>query len=307
VLLDLAAVTVEDSVVLDPVEVEGEGLGGLDSDAIYGDTKIPVDVGLATAAGDQPAIPLEGRLDHHGRTPVDRDFRCLNLRAAADHRGELRVRRESVSDPMPDPVGRGARRQDQIDVHRDGGGSGNDGRLRLSEERLCRCGKRRPLDPHEFLPGAIENSDARQRHRLREHADDEKLVFDMVHAIVAANNLGLVYRTDQNRSRPAGLCGRNGRGESEDGHYEMDAHPAGMFPQLMAKPRCWPLQRQQAKNPGTNVFGIKEPLAHRTIPKSSLANIFFVVIAWEIRTTSKYDSTVSGRGRRRGPQISVTR
>jgi hypothetical protein len=221
VLLDLAAVTVEDSVVLDPVEVEGEGLGGLDSDAIYGDTKIPVDVGLATAAGDQPAIPLEGRLDHHGRTPVDRDFRCLNLRAAADHRGELRVRRESVSDPMPDPVGRGARRQDQIDVHRDGGGSGNDGRLRLSEERLCRCGKRRPLDPHEFLPGAIENSDARQRHRLREHADDEKLVFDMVHAIVAANNLGLVYRTDQNRSRPAGLCGRNGRGESEDGHYEI--------------------------------------------------------------------------------------
>ena len=36
----------------------------------------------------------------------------------------------------------------------------------------------------------VEDCDARQRHRFGEHADDEKVVFDVVHAVVTADNLG---------------------------------------------------------------------------------------------------------------------
>ena len=36
-----------------------------------------------------------------------------------------------------------------------------------------------------LLPGRIEDGHARQCQRLGEHADDEKVVFDMVHAVVA--------------------------------------------------------------------------------------------------------------------------
>jgi hypothetical protein len=41
-------------------------------------------------------------------------------------------------------------------------------------------------------PGGIEDSNARQRHRLGEHVDDEKFVFHVVLAVVGADNLGLV-------------------------------------------------------------------------------------------------------------------
>ncbi len=53
--------------------------------------------------------------------------------------------------------------------------------LRVREEGLGRGRKAVPLDPHEFFSGGIEDSNARQRHRLGEHTDDEKFVFDVVH------------------------------------------------------------------------------------------------------------------------------
>ena len=59
-----------------------------------------------------------------------------------------------------------------------------------------------PFDPHELLPGRIEDSHARQCQRLGEHADDKKVVFDVVHTVVGADNLGLVNRTDKDCGRP---------------------------------------------------------------------------------------------------------
>ena len=57
VLLDPFTVAVEESVVLDLRPVDGEGLGGLDADAVYRDTKVSVDVGLAASGGREPAPP----------------------------------------------------------------------------------------------------------------------------------------------------------------------------------------------------------------------------------------------------------
>jgi len=80
------------------------------------------------------------------------------------------------------------------------------------------------LDTNEFLLRGIEDRHARQCHRLREYADDEKFVFDVVHAVVAVHNLGLVNRTDDDRSNLAGLRGRSAGRESENSdHYETDA------------------------------------------------------------------------------------
>jgi hypothetical protein len=134
---------------------------------------------------------------------VDGDYRCVNFRAA-DHQSKLRIRLEGVDDPVRDSFGRGVWRQDQIDVNRDGGRCGNDGRLRPCEDSLGGGGKGGPLDPHEFFSGGIEDSNARQRHRLGKHVDDEKFVFYMVLAVVGADNLGLVNRTDEDCSRPVG-------------------------------------------------------------------------------------------------------
>ena len=50
-LLDPLAVAVEESVVLNLGPVDGEGLGGLDADAVYRDTKVSVEVGLAASGG----------------------------------------------------------------------------------------------------------------------------------------------------------------------------------------------------------------------------------------------------------------
>jgi hypothetical protein len=53
VLLDPVAIAIEESVVLDLGPVDGEGLGGLDADAVYRDTKVSVDVGLAASGGSR--------------------------------------------------------------------------------------------------------------------------------------------------------------------------------------------------------------------------------------------------------------
>ena len=194
-MLDPLTVAVKESVVLDLGPVDCEGLGGLDADAVYRDTKVSVDVGLAASGGREPALPPKGRPDHHGRLAVDGDFWCVNLQAA-DHQSKLRVRLEGVGDPVRDPFRGGVRRQDQIDVNRDGGRRGNDWCCCLREEGLGRGRKGGPFDPQEFFSGGIENSNARQRHRLGEHVDDEKFIFHVVLAVVAADNLGLVNRTD---------------------------------------------------------------------------------------------------------------
>jgi hypothetical protein len=120
VLLDLLAVAVEDSVVLDPDPVDRESFTGLDTDAVYRDTFVPVDVGLSASAGREPATPLEGRPDDDSWLAVDGDFGRVNLQAA-DYRSELRIRLERVSDPVRDPFRRRAGRHDQIDVNRHGG------------------------------------------------------------------------------------------------------------------------------------------------------------------------------------------
>jgi hypothetical protein len=58
-----------------------------------------------------------------------------------------------------------------------------------------------------LLPGRIEDGHARQCQRLGEHADDEKVVFDVVDAVVGADNLGIVNRTDEDCGRlVARLC-----------------------------------------------------------------------------------------------------
>ena len=118
------------------------------------------------------------------------------------------ARRNAVGDPVRHPLRRRARRQDQIDVDRDRRRRGDHRHRLLVEEGLGRGDEHRPVDPRELLRSGIEDRHARQRHRLLEHVDDEQLVLDMVLAVVAADNLGFVNRTDQDRSRPATLLRR---------------------------------------------------------------------------------------------------
>ena len=126
---------------------------------------------------------------------------------------------------MREPFRRGARRQDQVDLDRHGGRCRKHGRLRVREERLGHRRKCGALDPLQLFSGGIEHRDARQRHRLGEHAHDEKVVFDMVHAVIAADNLRLVNRTDDDRTRPLGLRSRSARRKGEDGgDHETEAH-----------------------------------------------------------------------------------
>jgi hypothetical protein len=80
----------------------------------------------------------------------------------------------------------------------------------VCEEGLGHRRKRGVLDPHKFFSGGTEDCDARQRHRFGEHADDEKVVFDVVHAVVAADNLGLVNGTDDECRRMPIVLGRSG-------------------------------------------------------------------------------------------------
>ena len=100
--------------------------------------------------------------------------------------------------------------RNQIDVDRDGGRCGNDWCCCLREEGLGRRPKGAPFDPRKLLSGGIEDSNTRQHHRFGEHVDDEKFVFHVVLAVVGADNLGLVNRTDDDCSRSVALRGRSG-------------------------------------------------------------------------------------------------
>ena len=111
-LLDFAAVSVEDSVVLDLCPIDSEGFSGLDPDAIDSDAKIPVDAGLAATDAHEPTFPPYGWLDLDCPLAVDRDIRCVNL-SDGDHWGELRVCFEGVGDLVRNPFQGGVRWQDQ--------------------------------------------------------------------------------------------------------------------------------------------------------------------------------------------------
>ena len=185
-----------------------------------------MDVGLAAAAGDQPAVPGERPPDDDGRPMVDRHLRTINL-GAVDHHAVLGIRGKRVSDPVRHPLRRRAWRQDQIDVDRNGGRRGNDGRGRLCEERLGGGGKGGPVDPKEFLPCGIQHGDVRERHGLGEHADDEKLVFDVIHTVVSADDLSLVNRADHDRGRaPVALGGSACRQKEGRRREKKNAHLA---------------------------------------------------------------------------------
>jgi hypothetical protein len=133
------------------VSVGVEGFGGLDADAVYGNVKIPVEVGLAASGAREPAFPSYGRLGYDCRLAVDRDFRCINLQAG-DHWGELRVCFEDVGNLVRDSFRYGVRRQDQIDVNRGGCRCGNDSRLRVCEEGLGRGRKGAPSIRMSLFP-----------------------------------------------------------------------------------------------------------------------------------------------------------
>src|SRR4029453_14701714 len=107
-----------------------------------------------------------------------------------------------------------------------------------------------------------------QRHRLGEHADDEKVVFDVVHAVVAADNLRVMNRTDQNPSRPTrlfpgGPSVRPGREGADSGHKEKDAHlsislPAGWQP---ADSVSWLVHQNHTLNGTSSFFWSELPVA----------------------------------------------
>jgi Helix-turn-helix domain of resolvase len=99
---------------------------------------------------------------------------------------------------MPTPCGNGKVRSK----------SNRTGPLPQSRADQSRADQSREADPHEFFSGRIEDCDARQPHRFGEHADDQKVVFDVLHAVVAADNLGLVDRTDDERRRVPTARGR---------------------------------------------------------------------------------------------------
>ena len=113
-------------------------------------------LGLQHPLLDEPAFPLNRRLDHDGRLAVDRDVWCVNLQAV-EHRGKLRARLEGVDDPVREPFRRGARRQDQVDLDRHRGRCRNLGRLGVREEGLGHRRKGRALDPLELFSGGIED------------------------------------------------------------------------------------------------------------------------------------------------------
>ena len=75
------------------------------------------------------------------------------------------------------------------------------------------------------VSGAIEDGHARQGHRIADHIDDEQIVFDVVLAVVAADDLRFVDRADRDRGHlrlvlsGSGNCGRGQRnGRGDDGH-----------------------------------------------------------------------------------------
>jgi hypothetical protein len=87
----------------------------------------------------------------------------------------------------------------------------------MREERLHHRRQRSTLDPLQLSSIGIEHRDARQPHRLGQHTHDEKVVFDMIHAVIAADDLRLMNRTDDDRTRPLGLRSRRTRRKREDG------------------------------------------------------------------------------------------
>jgi hypothetical protein len=133
VLLDFAAVTVEDSAVPDLCPVDSEGFGGLDADAVYSDVKIPVDGGLAATDATSQPFPLTGGLISIAGWRL---IATSGASTSSDHWGELRVRLEGVGDLVRNSFRGGIRWQDQIDVDRNGCRCGNDSRCRVCAKRV---------------------------------------------------------------------------------------------------------------------------------------------------------------------------
>ena len=230
VLLVRGAVPLIDPVALEEGPVDSERLGGLDAATVDDDSKIPMEVGCAARGGGEPTIPLEGRLDHGGGAAVDRDLGTFD-HGGIDKDRSRRARRHAILDPVRHPFRRSAGRHDQIDVDRDRRRRGDLCHRLLVQEGLGRGDEHRPVDPRELLRSGIEDRQARQRDRLLDRVDDEQLVLDMVLAVVAADNLGVVNRTDQDRSRPATLLlgwpsARSEREGQDSGQKDKDAHLA---------------------------------------------------------------------------------
>ena len=80
-LLDRLAVSVEESVALDLAPINGEGFGGLNAGPIDRDAFVSMDIGLAAAAGDEPAIPRKRRSNDNGWLAVDHHLWTIDLRA----------------------------------------------------------------------------------------------------------------------------------------------------------------------------------------------------------------------------------
>ena len=154
-----------------------------------------MEVGCAARASSEPTIPFHGRLDY-GRGPaVDRDLGAVNHGRFHEHRGRC-ARGNAVDEPVCDPFRRSTGRHDQVDVDRNRRRRGDFHHRLLVQEGLGRGDEHRPLDPRELLRSGIEDRQARQRDRLVDRVDDEQLVIDMVLAVVAAYNLGIVNRTN---------------------------------------------------------------------------------------------------------------
>lgn len=99
----------------------------------------------------------------------------------------------------------------------------------VRKEGLGHRRKRGALDPEEELSGGIEDRDTRQRHRPGQHADEEKVAFDMVHAVAAADELGLVKRTDdEGRGTPV-VRRRSGRYLRQQGRTTLRMRMASLL------------------------------------------------------------------------------
>jgi hypothetical protein len=95
------------------------------------------------------------------------------------------------------------RRQHEIDVNRGGCRCGNDDRL-CSREWGLGCGRKGvSLDPLKFPRGRALALDSVTR--SENTLTTGSFVFDLVYTVVAADSLGLMNWTREDRSRPAVL------------------------------------------------------------------------------------------------------
>ena len=122
----------------------------------------------------------------------------------------LRARRRSG-----DPFRHGVRRQDQADVDRDGCRRGNDG---VAVRKRVWVAAASTPSSRMSLSSGIEDSHADSVTGWRTR-DDEKIVFDMVHAVVAGDNLASRRESTKIAVGCQGLlaaCTSRVRSESED-------------------------------------------------------------------------------------------